>query len=124
MTVNTRKTHLRKLVRKLRSQAPKYRAARPAVTAAESIDLFMMSICHRGVRSDGGDETISVTISHDKNQTDVESVTHTARDPVHSCCLEAELRERVYSLYENSRQPFTLMMMMKLRTKWKYFNEQ
>ena len=46
------KTHLRKLERKLRSQDPKYRAARPAVTAAEIIGLFMMSICHHGVSSD------------------------------------------------------------------------
>ena len=46
MTVNIRKTHLRKLDTRLRSQDPKYKAARPAVTAAEINVRFMMSICH------------------------------------------------------------------------------
>ena len=35
--------------------------------------------------------------------------------PVHSCCLEAEPERERESLYENSRQPFTLMMM-----RWSY----
>ena len=53
-------------------------------------DVNMSSWCQLRQR----DKTISVT-SLDKNQTDVESVTHTARYPVHSCCFEAEPRERV-----------------------------
>ena len=54
MTVKTRKTYLRKLDKRLRSQDPKYRAARPAATAAEINVLFMMSICHYDDSSDRG----------------------------------------------------------------------
>ena len=54
MTVNIRKKHLRKLDTRLRSQDPKYRAARPAATSAKIKVRFMMSICHHDDSSDRG----------------------------------------------------------------------
>ena len=72
--------------------------------SGDQCPLHDVSICHLV----SWDKTISVTANLDKNQTDVEIVTHSTQDPAHSCCFEAEpVRERGPG-YQNSRQPFTL----------------